>query len=172
MRCDVFPADRVFGDAFLVAAHQIENLEGSLVDFVPTITDDADHDFLPAIGAPRLRTAAGTQMGYIFNDAAKLYVSNGATVQGSSHLRVHGLDEKDLVLIVHCHDDEQFRFATIQVRPQSVLLSHEIVRVTGRGGVAHSGHLLALVATSDNVCRNGDIEHEVALLEFDLALGL
>jgi len=55
MGSDLFAADSVFGNTFLVDAHKVKNLQGTLVNFIATIADNADDDLLPAIVAPCFR---------------------------------------------------------------------------------------------------------------------
>ena len=88
------------------------------------------------------------------------------------HVRVHSADEQDLVLVVHGHDDEQLRPAAHEVRPKGVLVAHKVVRVARRSRVAELRHLLRLVQVPrDDVRWHVHVEHEVALLELDMAHG-
>ena len=68
MSCHIFASNRVFGDTLLVAAHETENLKGSLIDLVSTIRNDTDYDFLPSISSPGFGSVTTAKEGDIFDD--------------------------------------------------------------------------------------------------------
>jgi len=83
--------------------------------------------------------------------------------------RVHGLDEKDFILVVHGHNDEELSFTAHEIRSKGVAGGHKVVWITGSSGVPHLGHLLdILFSLGNDVGRNDDVEDEVALYEGDL----
>ena len=151
---DVLAGDTVLRNALLVATHQVEDLEGTLIDFGATIRDNADHDLLPAVWTPHLRAGAAAKEGNILDNC------------------VHRPHEEDFVFIVHGQDDEELGLAPIEIRSEGILLAHKLIGVTCGGSVAHLGKLLTLFGGLDNVRWHLDIEHEVAILERDLPDGL
>jgi hypothetical protein len=50
----IFAPNGVLGDTLLITAHQIENFEGALIDFRPSIGNDANDNLLPSLGTPCL----------------------------------------------------------------------------------------------------------------------
>jgi hypothetical protein len=54
MRSDRLPIDDIMCDALLICAYGRNNAEGSRVDLLATIANDADDDFLPTLLAPGL----------------------------------------------------------------------------------------------------------------------
>lgn len=54
MRSDRLPIDDVACDALLICAYGGNDTEGSRVNLLTTIADDADDDFLPTLLAPGL----------------------------------------------------------------------------------------------------------------------
>jgi hypothetical protein len=54
MRSDRLPVDDVSCDALLICAYGSNNAEGSRVNLLTTIANDADDDFLPTLLAPGL----------------------------------------------------------------------------------------------------------------------
>lgn len=151
---DIFAGDAVFGNALLVATHQVEDLEGTLVDLGAAIGNNADYDFLPAIWSPHLRAGAAAKEGNVLDNC------------------VHRPDEEDFVFVVHGQDDEKLRLAPIEIRTEGISLAHKLIRVACGRGVAHLGELLALFRRRDNVRRHLHIEHKVTILERDLPDGL
>lgn len=154
------------------AAYERKNLKSPLVHFVATVRYDADDDLLPSFGSPHLRPVAATQVGDILDDAtyARITYQNASEkVETRSDSRVHRPTEQHFVLVVHGHHDEQLRVATIQIRTQEVLGTHEIIRVARRSGVAHLVHLLRGVAFGDNMRRDLDVQDEVTILKLDMA---
>lgn len=123
---DVLASDAVLGNALLVATHQVEDLEGTLVDLGATIGDNADYDLLPAIRSPHLRAGAAAKESNVLNDC------------------VHCPNEENFVFVVHCQNNEELRFAPIEIRPEGIFLAHKLIRVTCGRGVPHLGELLAL----------------------------
>jgi hypothetical protein len=55
MCSDILSVDRVLGNTLLVAAHQIKDFEGALVDLASSIGDDANDDLLPTVWTPHFR---------------------------------------------------------------------------------------------------------------------
>ena len=86
--------------------------------------------------------------------------------------RVHCFYEKNLILVIHGHDNEKFRLTTHEVRAESVLGRGKVIGIARDGGVSHVGLLLGGTAVGNDRSRNGHVEHEVALLELDMADGL
>jgi len=85
VRSNVFTADRIFGDTFLIAAHlnrainidktggmkrtdKTEDLKSPLVDFIPSIGNDANNDLFPSLGTPGFGTTPRTEMSNVFDD--------------------------------------------------------------------------------------------------------
>jgi len=151
---DILAGDTVFGNALLVATHQVEDLEGTLVDLGATIRDNTDYDLLPSVWSPHLRACAAAKIGNILDNC------------------VHRPDEEDFVFVIHGQDDEEFRLAAIEIRSQGILLAHKLIGVTCSRSVAHLGELLTLFRGRDNVRWHLHIEHEVTILECDLPDGL
>jgi hypothetical protein len=60
MRYNRLPVDDVSCDTFLIGTYDCENAEGSRVDLLTTIADDADDHFLPTILTPDLAAVALT----------------------------------------------------------------------------------------------------------------
>ena len=60
VRHNRLPVDNVSRDALLVGTYGRENAEGSRVDLLTTIADDADDHFLPTILTPDLAAVALT----------------------------------------------------------------------------------------------------------------
>ena len=88
---------------------------------------------------------------------------------GRKNSRIHSPTEQDLIFIVHCHHNEELRFATQEIGSQSVLGPHKIIGVTSGSGVAQLGHfLLGFPALWYNMGRGLHIEDKVTLLQFDL----
>ena len=58
MRHNRLPVDDVSYDTFLIGTYGRENAEGSRVDLLTTIADDADDHFLPTILTPDLAVVA------------------------------------------------------------------------------------------------------------------
>jgi hypothetical protein len=54
--------DGVFGNAFLVATHEVEDLEGPFVHFASPVRNDTNNDFLPTICAPRFGSVASAEV--------------------------------------------------------------------------------------------------------------
>ena len=52
--------------------YQCEDLKGALVNLAATVRYDTDNDFLPAFGAPRLRTGAATEVGNVLQDTKEI----------------------------------------------------------------------------------------------------
>ena len=123
---NILATDAILGNALLVATHQVEDLEGTLVDLGATIGDNADYNLLPAVRAPHLRAGAAAKEGDVLDDS------------------IHCPNEEDFVFVVHCQDNEELRSASIEIRPEGILLAHKLIGVTCGRGVAHLGELLAL----------------------------
>ena len=151
---DILSSDTVLGNAFLVATHQVEDLEGTLVDLGATIRDNADHDLFPAIWSPHLRAGSATKVGNVLDNC------------------VHRPDKENFVFVVHSQDDEELSLAPIEIWSQGILLAHKLVGVTCGGSIAHLGKLLTLFRGRDNVGWHLHIEHKVTILERDLPDGL
>ena len=49
--------------------YQVEDLKGPLVDFAPTIGNDANDDFLPAVRAPRFRSVTTAEVSDILENS-------------------------------------------------------------------------------------------------------
>ena len=100
----------------------------------------------------------------------QMVMRRGNTREGRRRdVRVHRSDKENFVFIVHGHDDEELGLATHKIGPEGVAGSHEIVRVTCCGGIAHLGEFLnASLVTGDDVGRSGHVENQVALGELDL----
>jgi len=60
MRHNRLPVDNVSRDALLVGTNGRENAEGSRVDLLTTVADDAGDHFLPTIFTPDLAAIALT----------------------------------------------------------------------------------------------------------------
>jgi hypothetical protein len=58
MRNDGLPIDDVSRDAFLISAYGRDHAEGSRVDLLTAVANDADDDFLPTLLSPGLATVA------------------------------------------------------------------------------------------------------------------
>ena len=58
MRNDGLPTDDVGRDTFLICAYGRDNAEGSRVNLLTTIINDADDDFFPTVVAPGLAAVA------------------------------------------------------------------------------------------------------------------
>lgn len=58
MRSDRLPIDDISRNTFLICAYSRDNAEGSRVDLLTTIANDADDDFLPTVLAPDLAAVA------------------------------------------------------------------------------------------------------------------
>lgn len=58
MRSDRLPIDDVSRNTFLICAYGRDNTEGSRVDLLTTIANNADDDFLPTVLAPGLAAVA------------------------------------------------------------------------------------------------------------------
>ena len=109
-------------------------------------------------------------MSHVLDDTAREIQISGGSWNGPRNSRIHGLDEEDLILIVHGHNDEKLGFTTHEIRTKGVAGGHKVVWITGSSGVPHLGHLLdVLFALGNDVGRNDDIEDEVAMYESDLA---
>jgi hypothetical protein len=91
----ILAGDTVLGNALLVATHQVEDLEGTLVDLGATIRDNADYDLLPAVWSPHLRAGAAAKVGNVLDNC------------------VHRPDEEDFVFVVHSQDNKELRLAPI-----------------------------------------------------------
>jgi hypothetical protein len=88
MRSHRLPVDDVSRDTLLIRAHSGNDTEGSRVDLLATITNDADNDFLPTISTPGLAAITLAQIGDILHDA------------------VHRPRKKGVILVIHSHDNE------------------------------------------------------------------
>lgn len=87
-------------------------------------------------------------------------------------IRVHSPDEKDFVFVVHCHDDEELGVTTIQIGSKGILFAHEFVWITCGSGVPHFSHFLHIRHSLGNdVTGDVDVEHQIAILKFNLANG-
>lgn len=53
--------------------YQVEDLEGPLIDFAPTIRNNANDDFLPAVCAPRFGSVTTTEVCDVFENSAIRY---------------------------------------------------------------------------------------------------
>ena len=126
MSGNVLAGDTVLRNALLVATHQVEDLEGTLVDLGATIRDNTDHDLLPTVWTPHLRAAAAAKEGNVLDNC------------------VHRPDEENFVFIVHGQDDEELGLPPIEIRPEGILLAHKFIGVTCGGSVAHLRKLLTL----------------------------
>jgi hypothetical protein len=60
MRSDGLPIDDVTCDALLICAYGCNDAEGSRVDLLTTVANDADDDLLPTILAPGLAAVSLT----------------------------------------------------------------------------------------------------------------
>jgi hypothetical protein len=58
MRSDGLPINDVGRNTFLICAYGRDNAEGSRVDLLTTIANDADDDFLPTVLAPNFAAIA------------------------------------------------------------------------------------------------------------------
>lgn len=92
---DVLAVDRVFGNTLLIAPHQVDHFECTLIDFVSPIGDNANNDLFPAIGAPSLRPSSRAKECYVLDNC------------------VHSANKKDLIFVVHRKDDEELSLASI-----------------------------------------------------------
>ena len=109
-------------------------------------------------------------MGHVLDDTVGEIQISGGSLNRPRNLRVHGLDEKDFILVVHGHNDEELSFTTHKIRSKGVAGGHKVVWITGGSGVPHLGHLFdILFALGNDIGRNDDIKDEVALYEGDLA---
>ncbi|RUP34952.1 hypothetical protein BC936DRAFT_138516 [Jimgerdemannia flammicorona] len=144
------------GDTVLVSTLSAENLEDTRMNLGTTIGNDAHDDLLPAVRAPHLGLGAGAEMGDVLHDG------------------VHCLEEKDVVFVVHGHDNEQFGVAAIEVWAKCVAVLEEIVRVAGGSCIAHVGEFFAsgVFDVAKEFVGNWHIKDEVALDELDMAEGL
>lgn len=81
------------------------------------------------------------------------------SLNGEPSIRIHGLDKKNFVFIVHCHDDEDLGMTTIEIRSKGILSAHELVWVTCSGGVPHLCHFLYVRPSfGDDVIGNVHVE--------------
>jgi len=94
------------------------------------------------------------------------------TLNGERSVRIHSLDKKDFVFVVHCHHDEELGMTTVQIRPKRILFAHEFVWVTCGSGVPHLCRFLDIRHSFRNDM-TGDVhvEHQIAILKLDLANG-
>jgi hypothetical protein len=52
-----------------IAAYKTKDLKSALIDFTPSVRDNAYNNLFPSFRAPRLRTCTTTKMTNILNDA-------------------------------------------------------------------------------------------------------
>jgi len=84
-------------------------------------------------------------------------------------LRIHSLDKKNFVLVVHSHNDKKFSVAAIEIRPEGIFPAHEVVGVACSSGVSHLGHFLrGRHALWDNVRRDSNVENQITVLQLDM----
>jgi hypothetical protein len=68
MGSHVLSSNRVLGNTFLVNAHEVEDLQSTLVDFATAIADNTNNDFLPPFGTPGFGTVPGAEVSNVFDD--------------------------------------------------------------------------------------------------------
>lgn len=90
VRGDGLAIHGVFSNTFLVTAHlrgesgamwqywyfwthQVEDLEGSLIDFTPAVRNDANDNLLPAVCAPCTGSVAATEVGNVLQNPGVWY---------------------------------------------------------------------------------------------------
>jgi len=84
------------------------------------------------------------------------------------YVRIHGPEEKHLVLIIHGHDNKQFGMASSEVLTKGISGCHEVVGVTGRGCVTELCKLLVSLSCGYDGRWDIDVKDEIAADELDL----
>lgn len=134
MRRNRLPINNILRNPILIRPHRRHHTQRPRINLLPPIAHHTHHNLLPPVLPPRLAPVPLTQMRDILHHA------------------VHSAREQPVVLVVHRHDDEEFR------APRGVVVHltqgeagvFEVVGVARRGGVAHVGEF-AFVALGAHV---------------------
>jgi len=128
MRSHVLAVDLLLGDAILVNTECSQDGSRSRIDLSSSIADDAHHDLLPRVLAPRL--AVGPRVHVL-------------DVLDHTH---HRTRKQLVLLVVHGDDDEKLSMPWLrkQLLAQGEALCIEMRRIACGGGVAHMSELVTL----------------------------
>jgi hypothetical protein len=151
---DVLAVDLLLGDTLLVHTHTREKSPRTGVDLSATIANDTHNNLLPGVFAPRL--ALGTL-------AHVLDVLEHAN---------HGPGKENLVLVVHCNDDEELRVSRLaeELLAKSEVALVEFGRVASRRRVAHVREFITLAVGQlvQKLGRDRAVEDQVSPIQQDL----
>ena len=143
--------DDVDRNAFLIRAYGRDHAKGTRVDLLPTVSDDADHHFLPTVFTPGLAAIPLTQISNVLHDT------------------MHRPRKQAVILVVHGHDDEQLRSTRriIMHLTEGEAIILKVVRVTRRGRIAHVSELALIFMNAEvkELCRDRRVEHKIAVKE-------
>ena len=145
------PVNGIGRDALLIGAYCRNNAQGSRVDLLTAIADDADDHFLPALLAPGLTAITLAQISNVLHNA------------------VHRPCEEAVILVIHGHDDEQLSSTgrVIEHLAKSETIVLEVVGVTRCRGITHVGEfaLFLVYAKVEQLSRDLCIMHKVSMKE-------
>jgi len=128
MGCDILSVDLLLGDTLLVHTHTGQKSLGSGVDLGTTVTDDTDDDLLPRVFTPCLTVGAVTHVLDVLENTG------------------HGSGKQNIVLVIHCHDNEQLGMAGLCEEPlsQCEVVVVEVIGIASRSGISHVCELITL----------------------------
>jgi hypothetical protein len=157
MGCDGFVVDMLLGDAFLVYTHTSQQSPGPGVDLGSTIADNTNDDLLPGVFTPCLTVWSVTHVLDVLENTS------------------HGSGKQNLVLVVHCHDDEQLSVARLAEEPlsQRKVVIVEIVGIARSSGIAHVCKFVSLSVgiLLQQKWRNAAIKNEITTIQGKLLDG-
>lgn len=145
--------DKVLGDTVLENTHSSKGVKCTRVDLGSAITNDADHNLLPASLTPSSGTRTGAKMRNILHDS------------------VHGTRKADFVFVVHGNADEELCLARGSANGLSEFVPSldKVIGVASDCGISHMCKLNLITAREETVqnCGNFALEHQLTVDEHD-----